>query len=77
MSKIDEAVHKQDRSAMVGSIAKVVYDVVKVNFKHLAIVPQDMPKAKRLYQTVMPPLFECQPLEKGSIHSLTSLLEDY
>ena len=77
MSKIDGAVHEQDRSAMVGSIAKVVYNVLKVNFKHLVIVPQDMPKAKRLYQTMMPPLFECQPLEKGSIHSLTNLLKDY
>ena len=29
MSKIDRPIHKQDRSAMVGSIAKVVYDVLK------------------------------------------------
>ena len=29
MSKIDGPVHKQDRSAMVGSIAKAMYDVLK------------------------------------------------
>ena len=41
MSEIDGPVQKQNRSAMVGSIAKVVYDVLKessVNFKHLVIV---------------------------------------
>ena len=31
VSKVDGPVHKQDRSAMVGSIVKVVYDVLKEN----------------------------------------------
>ena len=65
VSEIDGPVHKQDTSAMVGSIPKVVYDVIKensVNFKHLVMSSEIRPKQRWLYPTTMHLLFKVRYL---------------